>query len=62
MLVGDTLFGCCPRKRRSGQFFALDAKTGEEKVLWLESTRAATSTAVGGAGSLLFFLKNDAAG
>ena len=55
VLIGDTLFGMS--EKASGQFFALDARTG--KVLWLGPPRAATNTAVVKAGDLLFFLKND---
>lgn len=56
VLAGDTLFGLS--HRRSGQFFALDAKTGT--VLWLGQPREATNTAVVGAGNLLFLLNDDA--
>jgi hypothetical protein len=56
VLVGDTLFGLS--ERSSGQFFALDAKTG--KVLWLGQPREATNTAVVKAGELLFLLNDDA--
>jgi outer membrane protein assembly factor BamB len=44
VLIGDTLFGLS--HRASGQFFALDAKTG--KVLWLGQPRASTNTARSG--------------
>src|SRR5262245_56719263 len=56
VLVGDTLFGLS--ERSSGQFFAIDAKTG--KVLWLGQPREATNTAVVKAGDLLFLLSDDA--
>jgi outer membrane protein assembly factor BamB len=56
VLIGDTLFGLS--ERSSGQFFALDVKTG--KVLWLGPPRQATNTAVVKAGDLLFFLDDDA--
>jgi outer membrane protein assembly factor BamB len=56
VIVGDTLFGLS--ERASGQFFALDARTG--KVLWLGSPREATNTAVVKAGNLLFLLNDDA--
>jgi hypothetical protein len=49
VIVGDTLFGLS--ERASGQFFALDAKTG--RVLWLGPPREATNTAVVKAGSPL---------
>ncbi len=55
VLVGDTLYGMS--QRNSGQFFALDAKTG--KTLWLGSPRAATNTALVKAGDLLMLLKDD---
>lgn len=55
VLIGDTLYGLS--ERNSGQFFALDAKTG--KVLWLGSPREATNTAVIKAGDLLFLLNDD---
>ena len=56
VLIGDTLFGLS--ERASGQYFALDAKTG--KVLWLGKPREATNTAVVKAGDLLFLLNDDA--
>lgn len=56
VLVGDTLYGLS--QRASGQFFALDARTG--KVLWLGPARQATNTAVVKAGDLLFLLNDDA--
>jgi len=56
VLVGDTLYGMS--ERASGQFFAIDAKTG--RVLWLGQPRAATNAAVVKAGDLLFLLKDDA--
>lgn len=56
VLVGDTLFGLS--HRNSGQFFALDAKTG--KILWRTEGRDATNTAVVKAGDLLFLLNDDA--
>jgi outer membrane protein assembly factor BamB len=56
VLVGDTLYGLS--QRASGQFFALDARTG--KVLWLGTPREATNTAVVKAGELLFLLNDDA--
>src|SRR5262245_19471551 len=56
VLIGDTLFGLS--ERSSGQFFALDAKTG--KTLWLGQPREASNTAVVKAGDLLFLLNDDA--
>jgi outer membrane protein assembly factor BamB len=56
VVVGDALFGLS--RRDSGQFFALDAKTG--KVLWLGPPREAANSAVVKAGNLLFFLNDDA--
>lgn len=56
VLIGDSLFGLS--ERASGQFFALDAKTG--KVLWLGQPREATNAAVVKAGNLIFFLNDDA--
>ncbi len=55
-LIGDTLFGMS--EKSSGQFFALDARTG--KTLWLGQPREATNTAVVKAGDLLFLLNDDA--
>jgi outer membrane protein assembly factor BamB len=55
VLVDDLLFGLS--ERASGQFFALDAKTG--KVLWLGQPRQATNTAVVKAGRLLFLLNDN---
>jgi outer membrane protein assembly factor BamB len=56
VLVGNTLFGLSEKAR--GQFFALDADTGQ--VLWLGQPRQASNTAVVKAGSLLFLLNDDA--
>ena len=56
VLVGDTLYGLS--HKASGQFFALDAKSG--KVLWLGGPREATNTAIVKAGDLLFLLNDDA--
>jgi outer membrane protein assembly factor BamB len=52
----DTLFGFS--SRNSGQFFALDTRTG--KTLWLGPPREAMNVAVAKSGPLLFLLKNDA--
>jgi outer membrane protein assembly factor BamB len=54
VVVGDTLFGLS--QRSSGQYFAVDAKTG--KTLWLGPPRQATNTAVVKAGQLLFLLND----
>jgi outer membrane protein assembly factor BamB len=56
VVIGDTLFGLS--HRASGQFFALDARTGQ--VLWLGQPRQATNTAFVKAGDLLFLLNDDA--
>jgi outer membrane protein assembly factor BamB len=56
VLIGDILYGLS--ERASGQFFALDARTG--KVLWLGKPREATNTAVVKAGELLFLLNDNA--
>ncbi len=55
-LIRDTLFGLS--EKSSGQFFALDAKTG--KTLWLGQPREASNTAVVKAVDLLFLLNDDA--
>jgi outer membrane protein assembly factor BamB len=55
VLLRDTLFGLS--ENASGQFFALDSKTG--KVLWLGKPREATNTAVVKAGELLFLLNDN---
>ena len=56
VLIDDTLFGLS--ERASGQFFALDARTG--KVLWLGPPRQTVNTAVVKAGDVLFLLNNTA--
>jgi hypothetical protein len=56
VVVGDALFGLS--QRNSGQFFALDAASGQ--ILWLGQPREATNTAVVKAGALLFLLNDDA--
>jgi outer membrane protein assembly factor BamB len=56
VIIGDTLYGLSHRS--SGQFFALDARTG--KTLWLGEPREAASTAVVKSGDLLFLLNDDA--
>ncbi len=55
VIIGGALFGLSQRNR--GQFFALDARTGQ--VLWLGPPREATNTAVAKAGDLLFLLNDD---
>jgi hypothetical protein len=56
VVIGHTLFGLSHRS--SGQFFALDAKSG--KALWLGQPREAANTAIAKAGDLLFLLNDDA--
>ncbi|CAN5811542.1 hypothetical protein BH24ACI5_BH24ACI5_00870 [soil metagenome] len=56
VVIGDALFGLSQRAR--GQFFALDARTGE--TLWLGQPRQATNAAVVKAGDVLFLLNDDA--
>jgi len=56
VVIGDTLFGLS--HRASGQFFALDIRTGT--LLWLGPPRQATNTAVVKAGNLLFLLNDNA--
>lgn len=56
VVIGDTVFGLS--QRASGQFFALDAKTGA--TLWLGTPREATNSAAVKAGDLLFLLNDDA--
>jgi outer membrane protein assembly factor BamB len=55
VVIDDVLYGLS--HRASGQFFALDARTG--KTLWLGQPREATNTAVVKAGTLLFLLNDD---
>lgn len=56
VLIGETLYGLS--QKNSGQFFALDVRTG--KVLWLGDPREATNTAIIKSGDLLFLLNEDA--
>ncbi|OLE84049.1 MAG: hypothetical protein AUF76_04480 [Acidobacteria bacterium 13_1_20CM_2_65_9] len=56
VVVGDTLFGMT--HKNSGQFFAIDARTG--KTLWTSAPRQATNAAIVHAGDVLFMLKDDA--
>ena len=55
-LAGGVLYGLSTKQR--GQFFAIDAKTGN--VLWLGPPREADNTAVVTSGRLLFLLNDDA--
>lgn len=52
----DTLFGFS--HRQSGQYFAVDARSGA--TLWRGTPREATNAAVAATGNLLFFLNDDA--
>jgi outer membrane protein assembly factor BamB len=56
VIVRDTLFAMS--HKNSGQFFALDAKTG--RTLWRSAPRQASNAAISFAGDLLFVLKDDA--
>ncbi len=56
VLIGNALFGFSPRN--SGQFFAIDARTG--KTLWLSEGRQAENAAVVRAGNLWMALEDDA--
>jgi outer membrane protein assembly factor BamB len=56
VLVDGVLYGLSTKQR--GQFYAIDAKTGQ--VLWLGSPREADNTALAKAGQLLFLLNDDA--
>jgi outer membrane protein assembly factor BamB len=56
VVVGDTLYGLS--HKNSGQFFALDARTG--KTLWRSAPRQAANAAMLHAGDVLFMLKDDA--
>lgn len=55
VLVGDRLFGFSPRN--SGQFFGVDANTGQ--TLWLSEGRQGENAAVVRAGNLWFALEDD---
>jgi outer membrane protein assembly factor BamB len=55
VVIADTLFGLS--HKASGQFFALDARTG--RTLWLGHPREAENTAVVKAGDILFLLNDD---
>lgn len=55
VLAGETLVGFS--QRRSGQFFALDARSG--KTLWTSAPRQGTNAAIVSAGEFWFALKDD---
>jgi outer membrane protein assembly factor BamB len=55
VIVRDRVFGLS--HRNSGQFFALDAKTG--KTIWTSPPRQASNAAILFAGDVLFMLKDD---
>ena len=55
VVIGDALYGLS--RRNSGQFFAVDARTG--KVLWLGPPREAENTAIVKSNDLLFLLNDD---
>ena len=56
VVADGVLYGLSTKQR--GQFYAIDAKTGQ--VLWLGSPREADNTALVKAGQLLFLLNDDA--
>jgi outer membrane protein assembly factor BamB len=56
VVLDGVLYGLSTKAR--GQFYAIDAKTGQ--VLWLGTPREADNTALVKAGQLLFFLNDDA--
>jgi outer membrane protein assembly factor BamB len=55
VIVHDTFVALS--HKNSGQFFALDARTG--KTVWKSAPRQATNAAISRAGDLLFILKDD---
>jgi outer membrane protein assembly factor BamB len=55
VLLGETLVGFS--QRRSGQFFALDARSG--KTLWTSDARQGTNAAIVSAGNVWFALEDD---
>jgi hypothetical protein len=55
VVVGDALYGLS--QRSSGEYFALDAQSGN--VLWLGPPRQASNTAVVKWGDILFLLNDD---
>jgi outer membrane protein assembly factor BamB len=56
VIVHDTFVALS--HKNSGQFFALDARTG--KTVWKSAPRQASNAAISRAGDLLFILKDDA--
>jgi outer membrane protein assembly factor BamB len=56
VIVGDLMFGFS--EKRKGQFFCLDARTGE--TLWTTEGREGENAAILIGGDILFLLKNDA--
>jgi hypothetical protein len=56
VVIGNSLFGFSPRN--SGQFFAIDANTGQTQ--WLSEPRQGDNAAVVRAGDLWFALETDA--
>ena len=56
VIIGDRLLGFSPRN--SGQYFALDARTG--KTVWLSEPRQAENATVVRAGNIWFALEDDA--
>ena len=54
----STACSTASRRKQRGQFYAIDAKTGQ--VLWLGTPREADNTALVKAGQLLFLLNDDA--
>jgi hypothetical protein len=56
VVIGNSLYGFSPRN--SGQFFALDANTGQ--TLWLSEPRQTENAAVVRAGDLWFALNTEA--
>jgi outer membrane protein assembly factor BamB len=55
VIVGDTLYGMATRN--SGQYFAVDAKSG--KTLWLSEGRQAANAAIAAADGLVLSLESD---
>ena len=55
VIVGGTLYGMATRN--SGQYFAVDAKSG--KTLWLSDGRQAENAAIASAGDIILSLEND---
>ena len=56
VIIRDVLYGLSTKN--SGQYFALDARTG--KTLWLGTARQAANTAIVMSGDVLFLLDEDA--